>query len=241
MKICIDAGHNIKGHDTGAIGVGGANEGEITFDIAYALSQMLKGKGHDIVLTRPTKDTVLGTNLATSLSERARISNEGGCDLFISLHCNSATPSAKGTEALISGRGGEAEKAAKRMVDAISLNLATANRGVKVDTEYLGNRLYVLHNTTAPAVLCELAFISNTEDAQKLLTKGDAFAKAIASAVGGDTPSFTDIEGHWAREVILSLAKEGIVSGYADGTFRPDAPITRGEAVALVYKATRCR
>ncbi len=241
MKICIDAGHNVKGHDTGAFGIGGANEGEITFDIAYALAKMLKGRGHDIVLTRPTKDTVLGTSLSTSLSERARISNESGCDLFISLHCNSATPSAKGTEVLISGRGGEAEKLAKGMVDAVSLNLATANRGVKVDTEYLGNRLYVLHNTTAPAVLCELAFISNTEDTDKLITRGDDFAKAIASAVGGDTAIFTDIENHWARDIILSLAKEGVVSGYPDGTFRPDAPITRAEAVALVYKATRGR
>lgn len=238
MKICIDAGHNVKSHDTGATGVGGINEGNITFDIALTLATMLKARGHDIVLTRQSKDTILGTSVASSLSERVRICNEEGCDLFISLHCNSATESAKGTEVLISGRGGKAEGVGSKVADAISSALSTVNRGVRVDTEYLGKRLYVLHNTLCPAILIELAFITNRDDADKLISRGSEFAQAIASAVGGDIP-FTDTESHWARDMITALANEGIISGYADGTFRPDEPITRAEAVSMVYKALR--
>lgn len=236
MKICIDAGHNITGADTGAIGVGGLAEGEVTFDIASALGKALSERGHEVILTRPSKDTVLGTTVATSLSERVRISNEGGCDLFISLHCNSATEAARGTEVLISGRGGRAEEVGIKVAESISSALDTINRGVRVDTEYLGNRLYVLHNTICPAILVELAFITNREDANKLISRGGEFAGAIAAAVGGDEPSFTDIATHWARDIIIALAKEGIVTGYPDGTFRPDAPITRAEAAAMIYK-----
>ena len=49
--------------------------------------------------------------------------------------------------------------------------------------------------------------------------------------------NFTDIDGHWAREIILKLAEMGIVSGYPDGTIRPDASITRAEMAVIVVHA----
>ncbi|WP_338814146.1 S-layer homology domain-containing protein [Bernardetia sp. Wsw4-3y2] len=39
--------------------------------------------------------------------------------------------------------------------------------------------------------------------------------------------SFTDISGHWAEANILKAARAGYLSGYTDGTFRPNDPITR--------------
>lgn len=44
---------------------------------------------------------------------------------------------------------------------------------------------------------------------------------------------FTDTSGHWASEQIRTWADRNIVSGY-DGKFRPNAPITRGEAATIV-------
>ncbi|MBJ6362516.1 S-layer homology domain-containing protein [Paenibacillus sp. GCM10012307] len=35
-----------------------------------------------------------------------------------------------------------------------------------------------------------------------------------------------DISGHWAEASIKQSLSGGIVTGYADGSFRPDAPIT---------------
>ena len=48
--------------------------------------------------------------------------------------------------------------------------------------------------------------------------------------------SFSDIEGHWANKYINSAAQKGWVSGYPDGTFKPDQAITRAEFVTLVNK-----
>ncbi|MBR5535738.1 MAG: S-layer homology domain-containing protein [Clostridia bacterium] len=50
---------------------------------------------------------------------------------------------------------------------------------------------------------------------------------------------FTDIKGHWAEDVINEAAEEGIVNGRGDGTFRPDEPITRAEALAMVMRARK--
>ena len=63
---------------------------------------------------------------------------------------------------------------------------------------------------------------------------------AILSRLGpagayGDQP-FTDIELHWARGEILAAYSDGWVFGYPDGTFMPDANITRAEAVAMVNR-----
>lgn len=48
---------------------------------------------------------------------------------------------------------------------------------------------------------------------------------------------FSDIGNHWAKACILALAERNIVSGYLDGTFRPDAGITRAEFAALMFVA----
>ena len=50
--------------------------------------------------------------------------------------------------------------------------------------------------------------------------------------VGPD--KFSDISGHWANEYINRAAAMGWINGYEDGTFRPDAYITRAEAMTLV-------
>lgn len=48
-------------------------------------------------------------------------------------------------------------------------------------------------------------------------------------------PVFTDVGSHWAREDIARLAAQGCVTGYGDGTFRPNEPMSRaGFITALV-------
>jgi len=46
-----------------------------------------------------------------------------------------------------------------------------------------------------------------------------------------------DISGHWAEANIKSLVASGAVSGYPDGTFRPEGEITRAEFAAMLVKA----
>lgn len=52
--------------------------------------------------------------------------------------------------------------------------------------------------------------------------------------------SFSDISGHWAENEIERSAAFGWISGYPDGTFRPDARITRAEAMTMINRVL-CR
>ncbi len=48
---------------------------------------------------------------------------------------------------------------------------------------------------------------------------------------------FSDIQNHWARLFIEGLASRGIISGFPDGTFRPDRAMNRAEFAAVLQKA----
>lgn len=90
------------------------------------------------------------------------------------------------------------------------------------------------------AVLCELGIMygrsSDTFAPYEPITRGE-FATVCAHFDDSqieDTCHFSDISGHWAEEDIRRAASLGWISGYPDGTFRPDQYITRSEAVALI-------
>jgi len=49
--------------------------------------------------------------------------------------------------------------------------------------------------------------------------------------------NFSDVsKNHWAEEEITALARMGVLSGYPDGTFRPDNKINRGEAAVILQR-----
>lgn len=171
MKVCIDAGHNDKGFDTGASG-NGLREQDVNFEVAHKLADLLRNNGIEVIETRPTKNTNLGYDLNSSLKARSTFANDSKADYFISIHCNAG--GGIGTETYISGIGGNAEKIAKKVNSEIVNTLKTTNRGVKV------NNLYVLNKTDMPAVLIELGFIDNVYDSEKLRNKQDDFATSIA-------------------------------------------------------------
>lgn len=49
--------------------------------------------------------------------------------------------------------------------------------------------------------------------------------------------AFEDTESHWGRDYITTLVDYGIVSGYPDGSFRPDARVTRSEFLVMTLKS----
>lgn len=70
------------------------------------------------------------------------------------------------------------------------------------------------------------------------------FATIAVRFFGGEYEGedlFPDIAGHWANKYINLAATLGLVNGKGDGTFDPDAPITRAEAMAIVNRTLgRC-
>ena len=65
----------------------------------------------------------------------------------------------------------------------------------------------------------------------KLMT--DAFS---IKASDKEAAGFSDIENHWAKDYITAFASVNAVSGYPDGTFKPDNNITRSEAVSVINR-----
>jgi len=59
------------------------------------------------------------------------------------------------------------------------------------------------------------------------------FLRSGMVVVGG----FPDVQDHWARNYITSASAAGWIEGYPDGTFKPDAYITRAEAVTIFNRA----
>lgn len=62
-------------------------------------------------------------------------------------------------------------------------------------------------------------------------------------AVDQDLPliSFSDIVNHWAENYIQHAATKGIVSGYPDGTFKPNHPVTRAEFTVMLIEALQLK
>ena len=83
IKIYIDQGHNPSGFNTGAEG-NGYYEQDITYEIGRRLyNLLLSNPEFEPRLSRPTPETVLGTNNSTSLVERVNQANSWGADIFI--------------------------------------------------------------------------------------------------------------------------------------------------------------
>lgn len=176
IKIYIDQGHNPRGFNTGAEG-NGYYEQDITYEIGRRLYNLLSTNSEfEPRLSRPTPDTVLGTNNSSSLSARVREANSWPADIFISLHNNSATnPEATGNEALVYGPGATvAVNLGKEILEQLTLTTGLRNRGIVYRPG-----LYVLKETTMPAVLVEMGFISNPYDADLLANSPYLFSTGI--------------------------------------------------------------
>lgn len=60
------------------------------------------------------------------------------------------------------------------------------------------------------------------------------FTKAADPSASG---KFKDIESHWAKAEIEYLISKGVISGYADGTFRPGETVTRAQAAIMIGRS----
>ncbi|MBP2632641.1 MAG: S-layer y domain protein [Firmicutes bacterium] len=73
---------------------------------------------------------------------------------------------------------------------------------------------------------------------KSLLKVAVTTALTVAFAVPAFANPFADVQkDHWAYDAVNVLAKDGIVDGYGDGTFKGDKTITRYEMAQIVAKA----
>lgn len=184
-KIVIDAGHG--GSDSGAIGLYGVREKDWTLKTAKACADYLTKAGAIVIMTRTT-------DVYPTLQDRANLSNNKNAAFFCSIHynkggnvINSATGELSGTGVeVFKGEGAYANRASQNVLNSILQGFNLRNRGTKD-----GTQLYVVRNTSAPAILVEGGFLSNSKDVSLLnndagLKKmGEQIAKGIISTFEG--------------------------------------------------------
>lgn len=169
MKIFIDQGHNNIGWNTGAVGCG-LREQDITFDIGYKLGENLKKLGLEIKLSRPSKETNLGTNNSTSINARYTMANNWSANYFISIHCNAG--GGKGAETLYYKE--DSKKYAEIIQKIYISKTKLKDRGIK-----FRDNIGVIKLTKMPAILIETAFIDTEKDAIFLKNHQDIIVNAL--------------------------------------------------------------
>ncbi|WP_328793830.1 N-acetylmuramoyl-L-alanine amidase [Heliomicrobium undosum] len=182
MKVIIDPGHG--GFDPGALGPTGLREADVNLAVAKRVANLLS-PSVQAVLTRDG-DTSPGTDVNTDLQARATIANGAGADYFVSIHCNAAdSPAANGTEVYCYKFGGKGEQLARAIAGFLVPALGLRDRGVKEAN------FYVLRRTVMPAVLIELAFITNT--VEESLLRSPLFQAKAAEAIAQGIRAFLGI------------------------------------------------
>lgn len=95
-----------------------------------------------------------------------------------------------------------------------------------------------------------LAFLSGyangTFEPDRNMTRAEVttmFARLLAEKMAADqtySNTFSDVaKSHWAANYIGYMQQFGIITGYADGSFRPDASVTRAEFAAIASRFER--
>lgn len=115
--------------------------------------------------------------------------------------------------------------------------------------------LYAKWEFAAPALLNakdHIAYImgrgNGMFDADAQITRGEVaeiFYRLLTEEVREERETefntFSDVDDHWAALAISTLANIDVVHGYADGTFRPNAPITRAEYATMLINLYRAK
>ena len=163
--IFIDPGHG--GDDPGALGPSDEYEKEFTLDISLRLGKILLSQGARVVYARTDDQN-------PSLQTRVEMAEKVKASLFVSVHINSFFHSyANGTETYYF------KPEDKALADAMHPEIMKVTQGKNNGLKRA--RLYVLRNTTMPAVLVEPLFLTHKAELEKLKTT--AFRQNIAHSL----------------------------------------------------------
>ncbi|MFC4101208.1 N-acetylmuramoyl-L-alanine amidase [Paenibacillus xanthanilyticus] len=169
--VVLDAGHG--GSDPGTIGYTKTQEKAFTLALALKIERLFQNDPDiQIVMTR-TDDSY------PTLSERSQLANRLGADLFLSIHANSVKnkPDVSGTESFYYH---DNSKAFAEMMHQYLLG-ATGFKDRKVKKQ----SFQVLRETTMPAALLEVGFLSNQVEEQIIFTEEfqDRVAQSVADGI----------------------------------------------------------
>lgn len=153
--IVIDVSHG--GQDSG-VSIEGANEKEITLNIANKIKQLNKNSNIEIVLTRDSDKFM-------TLIERTEFINKLKPEFVISIHANSSKKeTVNGIEIYISDNNKEKEKSKE-----LASKIKTAFNNQK--SEIKKANFYLLENVAYPIAILEVGFLTNENDRLQLTSE----------------------------------------------------------------------
>lgn len=174
MRVFLNPGHH-PGIDPGAVNRGyGVTEADIVRDVGALVASYLTAAGCEVKAVQ--SNNLCGEDAA--YTNVCLAANRWPADIFVSLHCNAATPAAQGTEVLVYSRWTPADTLASCILHQIVDSMGTLSRGVKARPG-----LIVLNSTHMPSVLVEMGFITNGHDCDMLVNQQDELARAIARGI----------------------------------------------------------
>ena len=184
ITVVIDAGHG--GIDDGKVGVNKAMEKEVNLSIAQVLESMLENEGVKVIMTRKDNNGLYDEGESNKkqqdLKRRCTLINESGALLAVSIHQNSYTDSSvKGPQVFFYKSSKEGGRLASILQTSLNESLEIERpRECKANDSY-----YLLRKTTPPTVIAECGFLSNAEEAKKLVTEEyqERVAKAICDGI----------------------------------------------------------
>lgn len=99
-----------------------------------------------------------------------------------------------------------------------------------------GNVLAIGHDNLKYESVYAVNIPKDAVERQDLSGKKNDVISWKFTTIGG--PSFTDLKTeHWAYNCIVELVKKNIISGYPDGTFKPELDISRAEFISILARA----
>jgi N-acetylmuramoyl-L-alanine amidase len=161
FTVVLDPGHG--GMHTGCKGRSGVLEKDLTLDMALRLRTLLEAAGGEVVMVR-TDDRHFNDDVHRDLQHRCDLVNRTRPDLFLSIHVNYVPrPEPRGFEMWVRKNDRASRELASYLRAEFGRALSTDDRGIKDE-----KNLYVLRNTSCPAVLVEVGFISNPAEEREL-------------------------------------------------------------------------
>lgn len=174
LTVVVDSGHG--GGDPGKIGVNDALEKDINLAIGEKLKEALEKENIKVVLTRETDEMLAGSK-SEDMKERVKIMNDTKPVLVVSVHQNSYVTEQESGAQVFYYSGSEKGKAlALDLQENLKKLDAENRREAKENDTY-----YLLRHTEIPTVIVECGFLSNWEEAQKLIT--EEYQQELAQAI----------------------------------------------------------
>lgn len=177
--IVLDPGHG--GRDPGAIGPGGLQEKAVTLAVAQRVADLLAQQGAGRVILTRNDDSYVG------LTERTALAAQVGAAVFVSIHMNACSNPAKdgtatyyvsaaGVDSAVQYQGvsrGMAEQRQQESARLASCIQAELVRRLGLPDDGIRQANFVvLRTATMPAVLVEVAYISNPQEEAQMTTDG---------------------------------------------------------------------